>query len=98
MLQTLQKLPEGLLLPDSEQVQLSDLSDIPLSIGSPTDNYLDPKFISSYCTPLPGAKVEQSVTQKVKSDMNYSNLYDTCTQQVLNVRDEFKNRVKLHHI
>jgi hypothetical protein len=29
MLQTLQKLPVGLLLPDSEQLQSSDLSDIP---------------------------------------------------------------------
>ena len=98
MLRTLKKLPE-LLLPDSEQVQLSDQSDIPLSIGPQTDSYLDPDFISSYCTPSPGTKVDQSVNhQQVKSDINFSNLYDTCTKQVLNKRDEFKNRVKIQTI
>jgi hypothetical protein len=68
-----------------------------LSIGSPAVNYLEPEFISNYSTPLPGTQVEQSVNQKVKSN-NYSNLYDTCTKQVLNVRDEFNNRVKLQTI
>jgi hypothetical protein len=98
MLRTLKKLPE-LLLPDSDQVQLSDQSDIPLSIGPQIDSCLDPDFISSYCTPSPGTKVDQSVNhQQVKSDINFSNLYDTCTKQVLNKRDEFKNRVKIQTI
>jgi hypothetical protein len=65
----LQKLPEGLLLPDNEQSQSSDLSDIPLSIGSPAVNYLDPEYISNYCTPLPGIQVEKSVNQKVLVDL-----------------------------
>ena len=79
--QTLKNLPEGLLVPDSKQSQSPDLSDIPLSIGSPAVNYLEPEFISNYSTQLPGTQVEQSVDQKVKSD-NYRNLYDTCTKQV----------------
>ena len=92
MLKTLQRLPEELLLPVDNQSQPSDPSDIleatpnPLSFNeSPAVSYLDPEFISNYSNPLTGVQVEKPITQKVKSDIDYSNLQNICTNQVLNV-------------
>ena len=68
LLRTLEKLPE-IELPKSDQ-QLPDQQDIPLSIGPKVNNCLDPDFISSYCTPSPGTKVDQSVNhQQVKQTL-----------------------------
>ena len=93
-MRTLEKLPE-IKLPKSDQ-HLPDQQDIPLSIGPKVNNCLDPDFISSFCTPSPGTKVDQSVNhQQVKLDINFDNLYDSCKKQVLNKRNEFKNRAKI---
>jgi hypothetical protein len=105
MLKTLQRLPEELLLPVDNQSQPSDPSDIleatpnPLSFNeSPAVSYLDSEFISNYCEPLTDIQVEKPIIQILKSNLDYSNLKNICTTQVLNVRDQFNNRVKLQKI
>ena len=93
-MRTLEKLPE-IKLPKSDQ-QLPDQQDIPLSIGPKVNNCLDPDFISSYCTPSPGTKVDQLTNhEQYKLHNNFDDLYESCKKQVLAKRDKYQNRIKI---
>ena len=113
MLQVLQCLPSdnscneqsNLLLSDSSNTQLADLGNNPepttsslLLNDTPAVSHLDPEIMSTFCDPVSGSQDENSINHCVKSGIDSNSLREICKTQVLNVRQQCNDKIKLKTI
>ena len=104
MLQVLQRLPNNT---SSSSLLLSDCNSQPTDPGnnpeptskslllneSPAVSHLDREILSNFCDPVSGSQDENTINHCVKSDIDYSNLKNVSTKQVLNVRKQCNGKI-----
>ena len=61
-------------------------------------SHLDPEILSSYCDPVSGSQDDPTINHCVKSDSRSKHLWEMCKTQVLKVRNQCHNKIKLQTI
>ena len=104
LLSTLNQLPSESFVSVNYMSQPADPTDIPSTAPLPfcynessAVSSCNQEFIAKYSKLLSKIQVENPIID-VQSDSNYNDLKSICATQVLNVRDQFNNRVRLQKI
>ena len=110
MLQILQNIPSNnscneqsnLLLSNGNNSQSVDPSNNPeptaesLLLNDPAGvSHLDPEILSSFCDPVSGSQDDPTINHCVKSDSHSIQLREMCKTQVLKLRNQCHNKIKL---